>query len=53
MKWDNDPLRERKYLIMDAIIKFSQICEGKSFGEISLKNLMDFVDKFCEIEKDK
>lgn len=48
VKWDGDPLKYEKYLMMEGIIKFSQTCEGKEFGEISIKNLTDFIDKFFD-----
>ena len=52
MKWDNDPLRYEKLLLMDAIIAFSKSCEGKEFGDISVRNLTDFIDRFCETQKE-
>jgi len=46
MKWDNDPLRNEKYLILDAIIKFSFTFRDKDPPEISLKALTDFIDDY-------
>lgn len=48
MKWDGDPLRETKYLMFDSIIEFSRRHEGEAFSKISIKDLSDFVDDFCE-----
>lgn len=48
MKWDDDDLKHEKYLILDAIVKFSQTVEGQEFKNISLKSLMEFIDKFCD-----
>ena len=49
MKWDNDPLKYEKYLIFDGIVKFSQTFQVA--GDISIRSLTDFVDKFFEIEE--
>lgn len=46
MKWDDDPWRYEKFLVMDAIIKFSASMEGKEIGSISIKILQDFIDEF-------
>ena len=51
MQWDNDPLKNEKYLILDAIIKFSRTFRGKDPSEISMKDLSDFIDDFFEEEK--
>jgi hypothetical protein len=46
MKWSDDDLRDYKYLVLDAIVKFSQSFEGTDFSNISIKNVHDFVDDF-------
>jgi len=48
VKWDNDAFRYEKYLIFDAVLEFSKTHEGESFSEVSIKDLADFADYFCE-----
>ncbi len=46
MKWQTDPYRYEKYLLLDGIIKFSKVFRDKDPSEISLKDLNDFIDDF-------
>lgn len=46
MQWDKDELKYEKYLVMDAIIKFSQHVKGRFDYEISIKELSEFIDNF-------
>jgi hypothetical protein len=48
MKWDDDINKYEKHLIMDAIVKFSEEFDGKDAGQISIKDLGDFIDKFID-----
>lgn len=48
MKWEDDPVRDEKYLILDAIIKFRGKFEGKKDDEITMQDLSDFIDEFIE-----
>lgn len=48
MKWDKDPLKYEKYLLYDGIIQFSKMCDGKDFGDISIRDLSNFIDKFFQ-----
>jgi len=51
MKWDGDPFREQKYLILDAIIKFSFDFRDKDASKISVRQLSEFIDKFMNGRK--
>jgi len=51
MIWDEDPLGYEKYLVLDAIIKFSEAFEGKSSSDISMSELTDFIELFFKKRK--
>jgi hypothetical protein len=53
MKWNNDPDRYEKYLLLDCIIKFSNVFRDKDASEISLRQLFNFIDQFILDEKNK
>jgi len=48
MKWGNDPLRNEKYLILDAIIKFNLYFIKRDASKISIKEIYDFIDCFIK-----
>ena len=48
MKWKNDVLQYEKNLMLDVIIAFSKTFEGKNSSNISLREVNDFIDNFCE-----
>lgn len=51
MMWDDDIFSEQKLLMLDAIIKFSNKFRDRGPEQISLRELIDFIDQFFEFEK--
>lgn len=48
MKWENDFFGNKKHMILDAIIAYSNKFRDKDASEISLKELTEFIDNFFE-----
>jgi len=48
MLWDDDALKYQKQISLDVIITFSRVFRGKDPSEISVKDLIDFIDEFFE-----
>ncbi len=48
MKWDNDPHKYEKHLILDAIIRFSNAFHDEKIGNVSIKDCADFIDNYIE-----
>lgn len=46
MKWKNDPLKIEKHLLFDGIMEFCKKFDGVDQGEISIRDLSDFIDDF-------
>lgn len=56
MKWYDDPYREEKYQLFDAIIALAREQNCEAFGNISIRQVTDFIDKFFDSqikERDK
>lgn len=51
MMWDEDIFSEEKLSMLDAIIKFSNKFRDKTAEEISLRELINFIDEFFEFDK--
>jgi|GEM_PF-2160422 len=48
MMWDNDPWKDEKHLLFDAIMRLTLKYDGKNLLEISLKELHEFIDEYFE-----
>lgn len=46
MQWEKDELQYEKYLIFDALVEFHSKLDGKTAFEVSIKDLVDFIDDF-------
>lgn len=48
MKWDNDPYRDQKRQIFDAIVALGNYQDRENFGSLTVRQLNDFIDKFFD-----
>jgi len=53
MKWENDPDRYEKYMILDAIVKYSYEFKNREASAVSIKELSHFIDDFITMQKFK
>ncbi len=50
MKWQNDPHKYEKYLVLQGIIKFNDVFAEKDPSDISVRQVTDFIDDFIDEE---
>jgi myosin-crossreactive antigen len=48
MHWDEDPLKQKKYMIFDAIVIFINIYLERHKVSITVDELTTFIDKHIE-----
>jgi hypothetical protein len=46
VQWGKDELQYEKYLIFDALVEYHSKFDGKKSSEVSIKDLVEFIDKF-------